>query len=68
MTVESTASIKAIITAIGYLYKTFCLAFLVIGVAKILANDGSWINYLIIFAGLSLILVIRRLVKMFTRC
>jgi hypothetical protein len=67
MTLQSTVSVKTIIAALGYLYKTFCLTFLVIGVAKILSNDGSWINYFIIFSLLFFLVVIWHLIKKFTR-
>jgi uncharacterized membrane protein YjjP (DUF1212 family) len=33
----------------GYLYKSFCLALLVLCLIKLIFGDGSWINYFIIF-------------------
>lgn len=63
MTTQTAKSFHAIKTIIGYLLKTLCLAFLVLGVAKILSNDGSWINYLIITFGLALILLAWRIGK-----
>jgi uncharacterized membrane protein YjjP (DUF1212 family) len=41
--------ITRIIQIVGYLYTTLCMTFLVLFLLKLIVNDGSWINYLIIF-------------------
>ena len=43
---------------------TFCLAFIVIGLTKFMVDDGSWINYLIVVAGIFSVSLILRLANM----
>jgi len=59
---QTTWSAK-IIQLIGFLYKTLCLAFLVLWVTKLIFNDGSWINYFIIFLCAVTALVIWEMAK-----
>jgi hypothetical protein len=41
---------SGILSIVGYLYKTLCMTFLLLFLLKFFLNDGSWINYFIIFA------------------
>ncbi len=36
------------VRALLFLYKSLCLTFLLLLLAKLILNDGSWINYFII--------------------
>jgi len=47
---------------VQYLYKTFLLSLVVIGVIKFGVKDGSWVNYLIIIVGLTCVLIILKLI------
>lgn len=47
----------------GFLYITFFFAFFILAAIKLMVNDGSWINYFIIFLlGIS-VLVIYKILK-----